>query len=203
MPKKTVIIFFLTITFISSIGQNADSYYKMGLFKYNIRDYDAALRDFTRTAQISPSYEKVYEMLGLIKYRLEDYYGAIDDFTTSLGYFPDDANALYFRGMSKIQVLDYEGALADFEKIHEIFPDNALAYLKSGYVKYLQNEYEEAIAFYDSAIKANDSLGEAFFYRGMSKRQMGDEVDGCIDLNLANKLEYAEAFDEFVESLCN
>ena len=139
----------------------------------------------------------------MIKYRLEDYRGAISDFSSTIRYFPDDINAYYFRGLSKIKVLDFDGALLDFTKILELSRNNELALVKSGYVKYKQEKNKEAIDFYNSAIVQNENNGEAFFYRGMSKSKLDDKQGSCEDLNLANKLQYIEAFDEFVESMCN
>ncbi|MDD3875761.1 MAG: tetratricopeptide repeat protein [Bacteroidales bacterium] len=184
-------------------AQSADGYYRMGLFKYNIRDFDAALSNFSKAVEISPNYEKAYEKLGLLKYRLEDYNGAINDFTIAVGYFPDDANSFYFRGMAKIQIKNYTGAIEDFNKVLEIYPNNELALSKLGYVNYLIEMYAESIEFYDKALIIREDLGEAYFYRGMAKHKINDKLGGCADLERANKLEYSEAFDEFVESMCD
>ena len=204
--KYKFILFSLCCFFVFpfyGLSQGADAYYKNGLFKFNIRDFDEALVDFNKVVEISPNYEKVYDKLGLIKYRLEDYRGAINDFSSTIRYFPDDMNAYYFRGLSKIKILDYEGALLDFNKILTLNPNNELALVKSGNIKYFQEKYQEAIDFYNSAIVQNESNGEAYFYRGLSKNKLSDKIGGCEDLNLANKLQYIEAFDEFVESMCN
>jgi len=194
-------LFLLIPLFVSA--QSADAHYRMGLFKYNIRDFDGALRDFTRTVEISPNYEKAYEKLGLLKYRLEDYFGAVNDLTIAVGYFPDDAQSYYFRGLSKIQLNDFEGASEDFNHVLRIFPENELALNKLGYVNYLTGKYQEAIEYYNRAITSRETLGEAYFYRGLSKHRINDRLGGCSDLERANKLEYAEAFDEFVESMCD
>jgi tetratricopeptide (TPR) repeat protein len=156
-----------------------------------------------KVVEISHDYEKVYDKLGLIKYRLEDYRGAINDFSFTIRYFPDDINAYYFRGLSKIKILDFESAILDFNKILDINPNNELAIVKTAYVKYLQEKYDEAIDLYTKVIVLNENSGEAYFYRGLSKYKKGDKKEGCIDLDLANKFLYIEAYDEFVESMCN
>lgn len=207
LKYKGFFLFFLTVLLSAityqSIAQGAQTYYKMGLFKYNIRDFDNALIDFDNVVEISPNFEQVYQNRGLLKYRLEDYHGAIEDFSNAIDFVPSDLTSYFFRAMSKIELLDYAGALADFETILVFSPENTLAYTNVGYVYYLKEEHQLAIDNFDKALSINQEIGEAFFYRGMAKHYLGDEIGRCNDLKKANKLDYAEAFDEFVESFCN
>ena len=68
---------------------NANSFYKKGLKKYDQDDFRGALSEFTKAIKINPNDGDAFYIRGLSKADLKDFKGAISDFTNVIKINPN------------------------------------------------------------------------------------------------------------------
>ena len=94
----------------------AEAYFKRGITKYALRDYDGALADYTKSIHLEPAHAQPYCFRGRMKSDLKDYHGGIDDFTKALELNPDYAEVYFDRAIAFLGVGKKNEALADLQK---------------------------------------------------------------------------------------
>ena len=129
-------ILFLLMFPIICFGQTASDFLESGNAKYDLKDYNGAISDYTKAIELDPDYADAYNNRGLSKFKLEDYKGAIADYTKVIELKPDDAATFYnSRGILKKKLKDYDGAITDYNKAISLNPDFAEAYKNRGISK--------------------------------------------------------------------
>jgi len=124
----------------------AQAYFKSGVVKSNLQDYDGAIADFDKATEISPDYATPYYNRAFLKIKLQDNRGAIIDFNKAIALDPKDAipyyyiNAYHNRGNAKYRLKEYLGAIADYSKAIALKPTFASAYYKRGLCKTALNQ---------------------------------------------------------------
>lgn len=86
------------------------------LKKFNNKDHQGAIVDFTKAIKIDPNYKDAYIFRGISRNSLEDYQGAILDFTKAININPSDANAYGLRASSRHSLGDYQGFIVDLNQ---------------------------------------------------------------------------------------
>ncbi len=56
-----------------------------------------------------------------------------------------------------------------------------------------------AILDYNKSLEINPQYANAYFYRGMSKINVGQKENGCLDLSKAGELGYDNAYEKIKE----
>jgi serine/threonine-protein kinase len=162
------------------------------------KNYQGAIADLSWAIKRDSGFLQAYENRGVAKFYLKDYRGAIADFTKALEINPSDYNTLGRRGWAKFYLQDCRGAIADFTKALEGSLDAAQYYNARGQAEYYLHDYKGAMADFNRVIKfwsgERNQRSKAFYWRGLIKINLGQKVSGCLDLNKAGKLGYAEAF---------
>ena len=175
---------------------NANSFYKKGLKKYDQKDFKGAISDFTKAIKINSEYADAYEERGKAKDALSDFEGAISDFTKAIKINPKFGDAFYNRGLSKGELKDFKGAISDFTKAIKINPKDGDAFYNRGLSKDELKDFKGAISDYTKAIKIdpNDDnafvefKGDAFFNRGFLKIDLKDFKGAISDFTKAIKI---------------
>ena len=98
-------------------GNNNDSlaYYNRGISKYNAKDYEGAMSDYTKAIEINPKYADAYYNRGISKYDLENYQGAISDYTKAIEINPKYADAYNNRGIVNYSINRKDYACKDYK----------------------------------------------------------------------------------------
>ncbi len=78
-----------------------DGYCNRGKAKFENRDYQGAVKEFTKAIEIDPECTEAYLERGNIKMATDDYNGAIKDFTKIIELDPGNSIAYFSRGMTK------------------------------------------------------------------------------------------------------
>ena len=69
---------FLLSCFVTVLGQDkAVEYYNNGNAKLHLKDYQGAIKDYTKAIELNPDAEGAYYNRGLAKEKLEDHRGAL------------------------------------------------------------------------------------------------------------------------------
>ena len=77
---------------------DAETYYKQGLARVKLRQYDDAIVDYDMAIQLKPDYAIAYISRGNAKFYLGQYAAATTDFDNAIQLKPDDADAYVARG---------------------------------------------------------------------------------------------------------
>ena len=167
---------------------NANSFYKKGLKKYDQKDFKGAISDFTKAIKINSEYADAYEERGKAKDALSDFEGAISDFTKAIKINPKFGDAFYNRGLSKGELKDFKGAISDFTKAIKINPKDGDAFFNRGLSKGELKDFKGAISDYTKAIKIDPNNYDAYFNRGLARVELGDHKSGVLDINRAHEI---------------
>lgn len=97
----------------------------------NMKNYDAAEKDFLKIVTLSPNSrdaEEAWEYLAEIKYKQKTYRTAANYFTRILKFRPKDSEVYYSRGECKFFLEDYHGTIKDCDKAIENNRDYEMAF---------------------------------------------------------------------------
>ena len=92
-----------------------------------LRQYDKALADFDKAAQLDPDDADVPEARGRAYFDQKKYELAVADFGSALEFRPDDAVLHRRRGEAFRRTKHYDEALADLDRALELDPRSATA----------------------------------------------------------------------------
>ena len=119
-------------------------YFRRGVQKYEIGDYENALKDFLKSVNLKPDFNDfipVYNWIANCKVSMRDYYGAITYLTIQIDKLELNSNssnselaALYWsRALHKDNLGDIKGACPDYKKAITLgysLPSSEVKYIK-------------------------------------------------------------------------
>lgn len=171
------------------LDNNALYYFNRGYCHDLLREYDAAIRDYSKAVQVDPSYAEAFNARGFIYDSQGKFEKAIQDFTKAIKADPTLADAYNNRGYSRNQIQEYDLAIQDFNKAIRYDSKFAAAYNNRGSAKHSQKEYEEAIKDFSKAIAIDNSESEFYDNRGTANYDFGELEAALNDYNKALQLK--------------
>ncbi len=105
----------------SSDGQ---AYYKRGVARFDLQDYNGSIADFTKALRIGPKNKWCYLYIGLAKIVMVDFPGAINNFSLAIKLSPMFSAAYYSRGLLKIELGQIDSGHQDLRKASELSDTN-------------------------------------------------------------------------------
>ncbi len=125
--------------------QEALEIYKKATEKFDIEDYEGAIKELNRALIRYPDFTNAYFSRGTAKMLgFDDYKGAIEDFTEVINLSPNNEHAYYERGYAKLISQDTKGAIEDFTKAIDINNGLAIAYEYRAYAKEILEDFKGA-----------------------------------------------------------
>ncbi len=208
--KKNVYLAILLLVSVPSFSQtynrSARELFYKGNDKVAGKDFRGAIEDYSRAIKLDSGFKQAYENRGVAKFRLGDNKGAIEDYTSALKIDPADYNTLARRGVSEFDIKDYTRTIEDITKAIDGPKKNIWYYNIRGRARYELREYDEAIADFNKVIDSwsveRNQKSNAFYWRGLTEINLGQEESGCADLKKAYKTGYANA-QRAIELYCN
>ena len=196
---------FTSCDFKSSADYNseAETLEKEGKYKEAIPLLDKA---------IEKDPENIYALLnrGVDKSILGNYQGAVEDYNRIIEIDTANSLALLNRGKNKTRLGDYDGALIDFEKaiktkggellyfdaVDNPFLDTGFKFdvameeirFERGIARYNIDSLELAFEDFNFCLKMNYEKPASLYWRGIIYVAYGMNMEGCADLNEAQKL---------------
>lgn len=152
-----------------TVGESATAFIRRGDAKYNRRNYEDAIADYSEAIRLSPDNAQAYLGRGNAQYALEQYPEALTDYDEALKHDPDYVDAFNGRGNVKFARKDFEGAIQDYNQAIQSDPQFALAFYNRGNVKSALKEHRAAIEDFSQAIRLNPQYEPAYLLRGVSK----------------------------------
>lgn len=154
------------------------------------REYDKAIKDYSKVLGISPTNSTAFFNRGLAWWKKKDWAKAVVDFTDSIKHDPKYVRAYSMRGRSRNSLKDWSNAIDDFNKAIALESDKSKHYryyIYRGIAFAGQNKKDKAIASYTKAIDLHPTWTWAYDERG------GELLDkGEIDLALADFFKIIE-----------
>ena len=161
---------------------SAEFFYRSGSAHFKLKDYAAAIADFTEAIKRKPDHADAYNNRGRAKfalgqhkeaaagyavaynnrggvkqalrqYSLKHYKAAIADYNVAIRLDPDFIYAYGNRGLAKYSLKQYEAAIADFNTVIRLKPNYAPAYDNRGLSYLYLSQYKAAISNFDIAIQ--------------------------------------------------
>ena len=177
---------------------DAETYYKQGLARVKLKQYEDAILDYNMAIQLKPDYVIAYISRGNAKFYLGQYAASTADFDNAIQLKPDDANAYIARGAAKGALGQCAAAIADFDNAIQLKPDYASTYYFRALMQTSLGQYAAAITDFDNAIKLKPDYAEAYYNRGNVRVKLRQYAAAITDFDNAIKLkpDYAEAYYE-------
>ena len=138
--------------------QEQVEYIKRGKLKFKDKDYEGAIREFTKALKNNPKHPDTFRNRGMARYHINDFQGAIDDYSQAIKIDPNNACDYFIRGLIKDELEDYKDAIDDYSKSIKIDPNYACYYYNRGLAKYELEDMDGFIADWQYVEELGDEL---------------------------------------------
>lgn len=167
----------------------ADDYFLQAGDKYDKKDFQGAIEDYSRAIQLNPNFAPAYNNRGNARYTLGNKQGAMEDYNRAIQLDPNFANAYTGRGNIRDDLGDEREAIEDYNRAIQLDPNNANAYYNRGITRNKLGDKQGAIEDYDRAIRLDPNNANAYNNRGYVRSALGDLQGAIQDFNRAIRLD--------------
>ncbi len=173
-----------------------------GDYFFDAKEFDKAVSAYSETIKMSPRDVSAIYNRGRAYEEMGKYDQAYKDFMRVLDIEEKNHNAKLSLSQHYYRTKEFGKAYGFAKEVIETNSHNALAHLMAGKAKHQLGYRTEAMKSYDEAISIDNSLGEAYLYRGALKMTMDKTKSGCSDLKMAQRLDVPEAASA-IKKYCN
>jgi tetratricopeptide (TPR) repeat protein len=170
--------------------KNYKAWYNLGVLHLRRGKYKEAEDALDRCIAIN-EYSKALFSRALLFQQTGQYLRALNDINKVLEKEPNNARAYYVKGSCEDEDGDYQQAIGSFNKAIEYGDGDPIFYLGRGIAEVKSGNAQDAITDMGHVIDHNPKSGQAWYWRGLAKEQIG--LEPCHDLNMARNLHYREA----------
>ncbi|MBD5173461.1 MAG: tetratricopeptide repeat protein [Bacteroidales bacterium] len=164
-------------SYIATHTPRAIDFFARGMDFMTLRDYPAAVTDFTKAIEVTPDFTLAYMMRAIARLRGLQAASAMDNHSIDAGAISAESER-----MAK------KSAMADIDKTISLSPDMAIAHYNKGVLLLENSDYTSAINAFTKAIELRPELGEAYYNRGFAFFRLGNAKAGTADLSRAGEL---------------
>lgn len=164
---------------------SGDAYFNRGRAWQSKKENNKAITDFNKAIEIynkaiknSPKDPKLYVGRGNTWYYQENYDKAIEDYTKAIDLKSNSVFAYYNRGLASFAKKKYDKAIEDYTKVIGFRPNFDVYYVDRGNALNANGKYEEAIEDYTKAIEINPESENAYYIRGLVKKEKNIDLEG-------------------------
>ncbi|MCK9414752.1 MAG: tetratricopeptide repeat protein, partial [Prolixibacteraceae bacterium] len=140
-------------------------------------DFDKAILYFDKLIKANPNESSTYIYRGNAYYNRGDYPEAIEDYTKSINLKSSFLLAYYNKGLACYANKNYDAAIESYDYIIIRSPryTNDI-YIHRGNAYKAKKNYTNAIADYSKAIRLNPNNGNAYYSRGLAKKDNKEKL---------------------------
>ncbi len=201
MKKILIILFIILPTFVLQAQRKPKGYmlaHKAKLY-YDRRDYENALKMFTKLLSKNPHCDSAYYYRAIIQYTKKNYQAALVDAGQAIKYNTNNAKAYYVRGQILSHLKNYNEAIKDFTRAALLVPNNANVYYALGLAQNNVGDFENAVNSLTSSIKYNKGNNILpYKQRGYANYMLKNSKKAISDLNRMYEIAM-EKFPERIE----
>ena len=163
-----------------------------GILEYDEKNFQAALENFQRAVELEPEDPNARYFAGLALIALDRFDEAVTHLSRGRVLDPNDLDIAFALGVALFNRGAYDEALPHFQAVAVKEPrrENLGYYL--GFIHYQRKEYEQALRFLEANVTEDLAFQQLTrFYVGLSKHQLGREVEAAEALSQAATLRPA------------
>lgn len=193
--------------FSNYIAQNpqdtsAYSYILRGKVKYELGDFNGAVKDYDKALNLKPLEEKFQYYRFVALFEAGQYEKAIEAVDRLIALNSDFYGYYFYKGNIYSAQEKYEKAIYMYNIAIIKNYQNADSYFQRAEAYRHLEAYQKALEDYNSAILLKPKDGTFYSGRGNCKYEMGMSLEACEDWNEAGALGYYEDFDK-MKQVCN
>lgn len=135
------------------ISKDSDHYFNRAIFYQQSGNWDKALSNYSRAAELDPNNPDIYNNIGVIYKELRQYDQAIEEFLKAIDINPDYAKPYNNIGVVYYAKKDFLGAIRNYQKAVLIDPENlealnnlAVAYNQTDQLERAKTVLNQALA---------------------------------------------------------
>jgi len=174
---------------------NAETYFLRGDAQARLKNFIAALEDFTKALEMKPA-EKIYKKRGEIYLQIFEFEKAIADFNKVLKFSSENKSAYKGLAIAFANLKNKKLALENFNKFVEVSGEENF-YKELGEINFALGEYENAIENFSKHIEMDKFTLESYYLRGRSYFEQKNFA-----LALADFEEYVSTLYEVMSEGC-
>lgn len=168
-------------SYIATHTPRAIDFFGRAMDQFTLRNYEAAVADFSRALELAPDFTVAYFMRAranacILKTPAETPPGEL---RTTL----DRDRALY------------KSILDDLDAAIELSPNSPFPYFNKGNLYMQMQDLTSAVAAYTKAIELKPDFGEAYYNRGYAYFRLGNRDAGAADLSRSGQLGIIQAYN--------
>lgn len=172
----------------------AEEWFERGYSFTENKNFDEAIRCYSKAIELSSSPEDIYNNRGLAYCEKGDLELALNDFNNAILINPRDPD---FFGNIGYAIIENDGnleqAIQALNKAIKLSPKNAIYYNNRGRIYYRKQKYKKAFSDFDLAIKLDPKIPHPYSNRA-NIRHINNDLDGAIsDYNEAIRLNPQES----------
>jgi len=173
---------------ILSHGDSAEAHLLLGTARLNAGEYEAAIADFEKAAQLNPHLPDVYSYLGRAHIQTGDTAAARLGFQKELAQNPNDFESNLNLGVLLKQDQDYDGALKLLDRALRVRPGELQARFQVAAVNLAAGRLNEARIGLEAIVKQAPQFVEAHISLAAVYYRLQRKADGDREKALAQKL---------------
>jgi tetratricopeptide (TPR) repeat protein len=117
---------------------------------------------------------------------------ALKDCKAALESSPQNARLYCIRAEVRAALEQYRNALQDADRAVALAPDSATALCTRANICYKLEEYQRAVSDATAAIRLDGNLADAYYFRGLSYKELGNKPLSKQDMHKARQLGYQD-----------
>ncbi len=187
MPRLTLILTFLLISYAVTATESARELFKFAKFSFEDGEYQKAISYVNQAIAIESTYSSAYVLRAEIYLKLGNYKLAIEDASriidTEATTSALTSNSYLLRGAAYFYLNQYRAALTDLAACVNVEPENARAYYFTGLIHINNTVLFPALENFDNAIKYDQQQGEYYYFRAKVKSDLFKPIPGTVTYN--------------------
>ena len=169
-------------------GDSAEAHLLLGTARLEAREYEAAISDLEKAAQLNPHLPEVYSYLGRTHIQTGDTAAARLAFQKELAQNPNDFESNLNLGVLLKQDQDYDGARKHLDRALRVRPGEMQARFQLAAVNLAAGRLEAARAGLEAIVKQAPNFVEAHISLAAVYYRLQRKADGDREKALAQKL---------------
>jgi tetratricopeptide (TPR) repeat protein len=153
MNKKNFLITIYFFAIFGAYSQDADTYYKDGVEKIKVGQYEEAIPFFSSCIELQPQNHFAWYNRGICKNKIGQYEKSLPDFEQVVKLAPNYLKGYLNRGSTKRHLKDYAGAISDYSLILKLDSSYADAYYNRANVYQILEKKDSACIDFKMALE--------------------------------------------------
>ncbi|MEO1719697.1 MAG: tetratricopeptide repeat protein [Pseudomonadota bacterium] len=153
----------------------------------------SAIRDASAALKIDARSPRAYQVRAEAHLSTGDVQAAIEDYSRAIAFAPKVAQGYFERGLAYIRSANAASAERDFSKALALGDERAVVYRERGHAQILLERFQEAEADLTRSLQIEPRAPEAFAYRALMFKKMGNAEAGLAEIRTAEQFSTSNA----------